>query len=93
MSFVPGSIRSFLKSYSLFPFPEPPPSIVALCLLIGLVPALVYTWRAAGNALTRRLSGSLGANDFAAATFFIHAIVSVSRSTISLVLSFFIVLI
>lgn len=72
-SFVPADISSIVESYALVPFPEPPPSIVALCLLLGLTPALIYAWKAAC---------SLNGADVS--TFFIHAVVSSTRLGIRL---------
>ena len=69
-SVVPASVQRLLETHALIPFPEPAPSIVAMCLLMGLVPALVYTWRAASHAVEMRYSGAV------AATFFVHAVVS-----------------
>lgn len=74
-SFVPTIIRDILESYSLVPFLEPPPHIVALCLLMGLVPALIYSWNAAERALIKR--SNTFEIDFSIATFFIHAVVSI----------------
>ena len=61
---IPTGLRHLVESLSLLPFPEPPPSIVALCLLIGLIPAMVCAWKVGGASLTNSLIGSrlLGKN-------------------------------
>jgi len=82
-SVTPNEIRKIIESYSLVPFPEPSPPIVAMCLLIGLAPALIYGWTAAGSNLTR-MSNSSSQAGVNAATFFIHAVVFSSFSAFML---------
>ena len=82
-SVAPIEVRKIIESYSLVPFPEPSPPIVAMCLLLGLAPALIYGWTAAGGNLTRRFNTSSQAG-MNAATFFIHAVVFSSFSAFML---------
>ena len=82
-SIFPASIRHVLEFYSLVPFQEPPPQIVALCLLVGLSPALFYAWKAAGNNLKKLINGLTGSK-ISVGTFFINAVVFSSFSAFML---------
>eukprot|EP00804_Cyclotella_cryptica_P022787 CCRYP_005002-RA/>CCRYP_005002-RA protein AED:0.05 eAED:0.05 QI:169/1/1/1/0.33/0.5/4/1137/529 len=83
MPFVPESIRKIVESFSQVPFSEPPPHFVALCLLIGLAPALICAWKAAGAELGCQLKGSLKVNPWAG-SFFMYAVVFSSFSAFML---------
>lgn len=69
--------------YSLVPFPEPSPHIVALCLLVGLVPPLFCAWKATGDNLKKPISGSTAPKTSLSA-FFINAVVFSSFSAFML---------
>ncbi|KAL9180745.1 hypothetical protein ACHAXT_011198 [Thalassiosira profunda] len=67
---IPGGIRVLLDS--LIPFPEPPPSLVAICLLVGLCPALFFAWKMGGRSLVKP--------DYSCGEFFVAAVVFCSMS-------------
>jgi hypothetical protein len=66
---IPGSIRGCLEY--VIPFPEPPPWLVALLLLIGLWPGGIdMAWKVGRSSLTKPL--------YNPGKFFIHAVVGVN---------------
>ena len=64
---IPDNLRALMESF--IPFPEPKPSFVAGCLLLGVWPGGVdMAWKVGHWSLTKPLANS--------GKFFIHAVVS-----------------
>ena len=75
---IPGDIRSIVEPF--VPFPEPTPGVVAIILLIGLVPSMIYAWNVGTSSLKRWWQ----LNSFIPAMFFIHGVVFSSFSAFML---------
>eukprot|EP00984_Skeletonema_dohrnii_P021311 scaffold10619_cov172-Skeletonema_dohrnii-CCMP3373.AAC.2 len=48
---IPDDIRSLVQPF--IPFPEPTPGLVAIILLLGLVPTIIYAWKVGTSSLKR----------------------------------------
>lgn len=75
---IPENIRSMVEPF--VPFPEPTPGVVAILLLTGLAPAMVYAWSVGSSSLKRWWQ----LNSFITAMFFIHGVVFSSFSAFML---------
>ncbi|KAL7454295.1 hypothetical protein ACHAWC_005933, partial [Mediolabrus comicus] len=73
---IPDDVRNLLESMSIIPFPEPPPSLVAMILLMGLLPTMIYAWKVGSSSLKRWWA----LDSFIPATFFIYGVVFSSFS-------------
>jgi alpha-1,3-glucosyltransferase len=71
---IPDDIRSLVEPF--IPFPEPTPGLVAIILLTGLVPTMVYAWKVGTSSLKRWWQ----LNSFIPAMFFVHGVVFSSFS-------------
>jgi alpha-1,3-glucosyltransferase len=70
---IPNGVRSMVESMSIIPFPEPSPALVAMILLTGLLPAMIYGWKVGTSSLIQL-------NSFIPAMFFIYGVVFSSFS-------------
>ncbi len=76
---IPSKLRRTIEFFAIIPFPEPPPSAVALCLLVGLIPCMFSAWKVGGSSLSPHSvlsSRSRKSSAVDAAEYFIHAVVS-----------------
>lgn len=73
---IPDDVRSWVESMSIIPFPEPSPSLVAMILLMGLLPTMIYAWKVGSSSLKRWWA----LDSFIPATFFIYGVVFSSFS-------------
>lgn len=74
----PDDIRSLVQPF--IPFPEPIPGLVAIILLLGLVPTMIYAWKVGTSSLKRWWQ----LNSFIPAMFFVHGVVFSSFSAFML---------
>ena len=75
---IHDDIRSLVQPF--IPFPEPTPGLVAIILLLGLVPTMIYAWKVGASSLKRWWQ----LNSFIPAMFFVHGVVFSSFSAFML---------
>mmetsp|Transcript_26925 Transcript_26925/g.45820 ORF Transcript_26925/g.45820 Transcript_26925/m.45820 type:complete len:584 (-) Transcript_26925:829-2580(-) len=75
---IHDDIRSLVQPF--ISFPEPTPGLVAIILLFGLVPTMIYAWKVGASSLKRWWQ----LNSFIPAMFFVHGVVFSSFSAFML---------